>query len=510
MSKGDKSPFLSKIRQNFSGRYTVRAVVAIIVFGMIIAVFVLSDLSGRAGGKGGNLGGGAAATVNGEIISLKQFQDQETRITNYYSQLFGGKIEGDFQRRQILNETMSQLVDNEVAFQATRNEKVYATDSDLRKAILEVPAFKKDGVFQSDLYKAVLSANRLTTGEFENSLRQQISLQKVRSLFESGSQPMQLEKDIEKELKSTQMEVLYAKLDVQTFNNAKIISDADVLSALTKPEFKTKVQDYYTKNKSEFETPEKVKASHILIRANPQDPASMEKAKVKAEGILAQVPKADFGKLAAQHSDDPGSKSKNGDLGFFARGQMVKEFEDVAFNLKKGEVSGLVITQFGYHIIKVTDKSAASTLPEHQAFLDIGRKLLAEEKYTEVAKQLEKALAENNTAQVDSILAQNKLAWVNSGFFDLGAEVVPQVNSAALFKASVGLNAKSPYAKNLVREGDSQYVLKLKETKTVAVAGQDSRQAELLSKQKSFSQYQQWVDFNKRKASIEMNNQLLK
>lgn len=509
MSKGDKSQFLSKIRQNFSGRYTVKALVAVIVFGMIIAVFVLSDLSGRAGGKGSTLGGGAAATVNGEIISLKQFQDQEARISNYYSQLLGGKIEGDFQRRQILNETMSQLVDGEVAYQAARKEKIYATDADLRKAILEVPAFRKDGVFQSDLYKAVLNANRLTTAEFEDSLRQQVSLQKVRGLFESSSQPMQLEKQLENDLKSKKMEVAFLKLDAQTFNSAKLISDADVQASLAKDDFKAKVQDYHTKNKAEFETPEKIKAAHILVRGNPQDAADMEKAKVKADGIFAQTAKVDFGKLAAQNSDDPGSKTKNGDLGYFSRGQMVKEFEDVAFNLKKGEVSAPVKTQFGYHIIKLMDKTPALTAPEAQAFTSIGRKLLAEEKYTAVAKEIEKALADNNTQLVESILAQHKLAWTNSGYFDLGAEVVPQANSSALFKASIDLNAKAPYAKNLVREGDAQYVLKLKDKKTNAIAGQDGRQTELLNKQKSFSQYQQWVDFHKRKASIETNNQLL-
>jgi peptidyl-prolyl cis-trans isomerase C len=117
---------------------------------------------------------------------------------------------------------------------------------------------------------------------------------------------------------------------------------------------------YYDENAKEFQMPEQVQASHILISSRPTEPnADPNKVKVqakqKAEGLLKKIKEgADFATLAKENSDDTGSKVQGGDLGLFPRGPMVKPFEDAAFSLKIGEVSGLVETQFGYHIIKVT------------------------------------------------------------------------------------------------------------------------------------------------------------
>lgn len=507
MSKQDRSLFLAQIKKSFAGSLNARTVVAILVFGMIIAVFVLSDLSGRAGGKGGNLGSGAAATVNGQIISIKQFQDQETRLSNYYAQMFGAQFDKMFQKKQLMSQAMGELVDNAVAEQAAVQESLFATDAEIRAAILEIPAFKKDGIFQSDLYKNLLSANRLTPNEFETSLRQQVSLQKVRSLFDTSYKPLALEKNIETDLKSSQINIQFVKLNFESFNTATAVTDLEINQKLTNTDFKKKVQDYYTKNAAEFETPAQVKASHILIKANADDAVAIEKAKIKAEALLKQLPKADFGKLAAANSDDPGSKAKNGDLGYFSKGRMVPEFEAVAFKLKKGETSGLVKSAFGFHIIKVTDIKSAEKLTETQAFLKIGRKQLAEEKYTTLSKDIESVVAKN-PADVEAILAKNNLKWSESGFYDLATENVPQINSATVFKASLDLSKQNPYSKNLIREGDAQFLIKLKEMKKSAVVV-NNEQVDQQAKQKAFGGYQKWVDSYKKQAKIETNGQLL-
>lgn len=138
-------------------------------------------------------------------------------------------------------------------------------------------------------------------------------------------------------------------------NMDKLVTDADV-------------EKYYNEHKDEFE---EVRASHILISTDAggggdendekdKKPLSKEEARKKAESILERVRKGeDFAKLATENSDDPGSKTKGGDLDFFAKGAMVKPFDDVAFALKPGEVSDIVETEFGYHIIKVAERKAA-------------------------------------------------------------------------------------------------------------------------------------------------------
>jgi peptidyl-prolyl cis-trans isomerase C len=140
----------------------------------------------------------------------------------------------------------------------------------------------------------------------------------------------------------------------------KLIAEHSPVAEVTDDE----VRAYYDDNPGQFQQPEMVKASHILIKTEPNGTEAMKtQAREEAEAILAELNKgADFATLAAERSACPSSQ-KGGDLGFFQRGQMVKPFEDAAFAMSVGEVSGVVETQFGYHIIKVTDRQEARTIP---------------------------------------------------------------------------------------------------------------------------------------------------
>jgi peptidyl-prolyl cis-trans isomerase C len=127
-------------------------------------------------------------------------------------------------------------------------------------------------------------------------------------------------------------------------------------------------KDFYAKNPDKFKQDEQVRASHILVRVQPNaDEKAKAHAKAEIEGVLKQVKAGgDFAKLAQAHSQDS-SAAQGGDLGYFPKGQMVPEFEKVAFSLPVGQVSGIVTTQFGFHIIKVTDKKPPRTVPFEEA-----------------------------------------------------------------------------------------------------------------------------------------------
>lgn len=159
-------------------------------------------------------------------------------------------------------------------------------------------------------------------------------------------------KKIQRQLEIIKNEFL-AKAYVQSEIVAKVkLTDKDV-------------EKYYKEHKQEFEKPETITARHILIAIKP-DAKDSEKqdARKKAEGLLERIKKGeDFAKLASEYSEDPGSKTRGGDLGTFPRKTMVEEFEKAAFALKPGEVSGVVETQFGYHLIKVDEKKTPETPP---------------------------------------------------------------------------------------------------------------------------------------------------
>ena len=133
------------------------------------------------------------------------------------------------------------------------------------------------------------------------------------------------------------------------------------------------VKDYYEKHKAEFVQPEQVRARHILVKVPAKaDEKQWAEAKKKAEMIRAKALKgADFAKLAQEYSDDPGSKGRGGDLGYFQKGRMVPEFEQAAFALKVGQVSQPVKTTFGYHIIKVEGKKPS----KQESFKDVQQKI---------------------------------------------------------------------------------------------------------------------------------------
>ncbi len=140
-----------------------------------------------------------------------------------------------------------------------------------------------------------------------------------------------------------------------------------------------KVKEYYEQNKQYMGTPEQVRASHILVASEKE-----------AEDILKELKQgADFATLAKEKSTDPGSKENGGDLNFFGRGQMVPEFEEAAFALKKGELSGIVKTMHGFHIIKLTDRKEAETPTYEEKKDELKEQLVNNEIYTKSATWLQ-------------------------------------------------------------------------------------------------------------------------
>lgn len=501
MAKIHQPNAIDQLKKGLSDKgITTRSIVAFVIFGMIVLVFVLSDLTGRQSGAADAMG--AAADVNGELISIKDFQDEENRLGQYYSQLFGGQFDSEMQRNMLRGEVMNSLVTKSVASQAAEKEGIYATDAEVRNMIVsELPYFKKDGVFQTDAYKAVLSANRMSPGEFEAKLRKDIKNQRSRQLFEVSMGMTELQKSTERELRSSKLNLQYVGLSAAEYAKNSSVSADDITKAMADTGFAKRVQDFFNSNQARYESKEQVKASHILIKG------SDDAAKAKAEMVLAKTQNEDFGKLAGQYSDDPGSKAKKGELGFFAQGQMVPEFEKAAFEAPVGKIVGPVKSPFGYHIIKVTEKKAAEKASFESAKSDIAKKFIADDKYIAFAKLVEAKLAEGKTDDVEAILKQANMGWKETGYFDIATEAAPGMNSQQAVKAALELGKSQAWSKKLVREGDTQFVVKLKDIKTEVsdLKGQDQS---MLEKQKANSAYMAWVESFKKTAKIQTNTQL--
>jgi peptidyl-prolyl cis-trans isomerase C len=170
------------------------------------------------------------------------------------------------------------------------------------------------------------------------------------------------------------------------------------------------LKSYYDSHKDEFKTQDMVKARHILVRVdNSASDDEKKKAKEKTELYLKKIKDGeDFAKLASDFSDDPGSKAKGGDLGFFPRGRMVKPFDDAAFSLKPGETSGIVETQFGFHIIKVEDRKDSSVESFDVVKERLKQKLSQDRTRKELTDFIDKAMKDSKTEIYPDVLTGEK------------------------------------------------------------------------------------------------------
>jgi peptidyl-prolyl cis-trans isomerase C len=169
------------------------------------------------------------------------------------------------------------------------------------------------------------------------------------------------------------------------------------------------VKKFYDANPEKFKSPEEIKASHILIKLDPNKASDTEKvaAKKKLNTVKDRLAKGeDFGKLAKEVSEGPSNKT-GGDLGYFSRGQMVKPFEEAAFALKKGEVSDIVETQFGYHLIKVFDKKPAKILTFKEVKDRLASQLKQQEAQQKAIAYIEKLKSSAKIEKNDSISQVN-------------------------------------------------------------------------------------------------------
>jgi len=251
------------------------------------------------------------------------------------------------------------------------------------------------------------------------------------------------------------------------------------------------IQRYYNSNIQQYQQPEQIRASHILLKTEGKDEAAVRKT---AEGILAQVKAgADFAELAKKVSEDEGSKAQGGDVNFFSRGRMVPEFEEAAFKMNVGDTSDLVKSQFGFHIIRVTDKKAGATrtLDEvRQQITDTLQQQIADQQITTKAQQL--ATRIKNPGDLAEAAGENGLMVQESGLFQRtdpvpGLGQAPQV-AAEAFQLKDGAvsgplssargvvfitvsNKKDPYVPNLDEVKD-----RVREDTTRAKATELSRQ----------------------------------
>lgn len=343
---------------------------------IIILVFVFWGVGSNQGPGRNN-----AATVNGQAITYRDFQQAYERTTNRYRKQFGGSLPDALMnalnlRQQVIN----QLIERELLLQGAQQMGLRVSDEEIRKTVQTMGSFQDaNGTFDVGRYKEILASSRMTPANFEASIRTDLLTDKVVNALGRFAQVMPEEvqnrftfdyetttlaylaftdKDFTARVKVTDEE-LAAFYDAQKDNyktepqkklSYLFFSKKDGASQPTDAEIKA----YYEQNLDTYNIPEQRHARHILLRTAPEaNDETKSSTRKQLEEILAKARSgADFAELAKKYSED-GSAANGGDLGFFGRGQMVPAFDQAVFALKEGALSDIVETQFGFHIIKV-------------------------------------------------------------------------------------------------------------------------------------------------------------
>jgi peptidyl-prolyl cis-trans isomerase D len=444
------------------------------------------------------------ASVEGRDVTAGQFQRRFQTQMAAYQQAYGGNMNAQLLRQLgIENQILQQMVDEQAALAEAERQGIQVSDEEVAAQIFAIPAFQENGRFVGEQrYEQILRSQRppMTKGDFEDNLRKSMMIDKLRAALTDWMSMSDAELEREFRQRNEKVKLQVVSLTADKFRDKVNVTDADVASYYEshKAEYRIgerrkvkyllvdmeqarnratvtpgEVQSSYNQNLQQYQSPEQVRASHILLKTEGKDEATVRKA---AEDLLAQVKGgADFAQLATKHSEDEGSAKNGGDLDYFGRGRMVPEFEQAAFSMQPGQVSDLVKTQYGFHIIKVVDKKPGSTRTLEEVrpqITDQIRFQKAQQLVSEQARTLDDKI--DDASDLESAAKSVGVAVQESGFFTRDEPIPglggsPQVAAQAFLlkdnEVSGALNSPRGPVFITVTGKQDPYVPKLEEVK---------------------------------------------
>lgn len=351
-------------------------VVVQVILGLLIVPFAIWGLESYQFGGGA----GSVASVNGLEISQQEFDAEVRNQQDQLRRMLGRNYDPEMldtpeSRAALLDSLVSRRLIESAALEA----KLTVPDEQLVELIRSVPAFQVDGQFSREQYERVLRTQNppMSPAQFEARVRLDLALQQLgRAVGDAAIVPRTVAERLTA-LQTEQREVSEAKIAAAQFRDQVKIDEA-------------RIKAYYEANPAEFRRPERVRAEYVLlstealareVEVKPEEVkahwesqygakfAERQAARKKIGAILAEVRKdpGRFAEVAKARSDDKPSAEQGGDLGFQARGAFVKPFEDALYRLKPGQVSGVVETEFGFHVIKLLETRKVDGREERRA-----------------------------------------------------------------------------------------------------------------------------------------------
>ncbi len=365
---------------------------------MIVAVFILWGGYSIKENRASRL-----ARVDDYYITTNEYNKTYNAMLENYRTRFGKSFSEELLKQLGLKEqALDSIINRYLIMRAAGKMGLSATSEDIRRMIIAYPVFLRDGKFDQGVYKSLLQQRRLTPQEFENDIAETLTIQNVQDFVKRRAAVTDRELQTYVEFNNSLVQVAYAEFDPKAYENRVSVDDNGVQAyyqahqdkyrepekrqfamVVFSPESyvgegakisEEEITAYYDDHKKQFHREAEVRARHILFKVAEDAPENeAEEVRGRAEKVLKEAKKqgADFAALATKYSQDASGTSKGGDLGYFTHDKMVAPFANAAFSLKPGEISDLVRSRFGFHIIKVEDARPEKTVSLDDARVQI-------------------------------------------------------------------------------------------------------------------------------------------
>lgn len=507
---------LNLIRQH-ADSWLVKTILWLIIFAFLGTIFYSWGMGGAPGSRGG-----VVATVEGIDIPYSEYDKTFNNLINFYRDQFKSQFSEDLiQRLDLKSQALDALIHRKLLLLESDNLNIRVSDEELVAHIQSFPAFQKDNKFNQTYYDNYIQFNRLTHQDFEEGQREALRIEKLEKMITGNTlvsktevlDAFKTEKEsvkfdyiafsedhfestqpvTETEIKSyydknkvqfevpDQIKVDYVKVSPKDFEEAIIPNDEDI-------------QEYYDSKIATFRVEKKYKASHILFQLEPtkmdenasdeeKQKATEEAAKKEAEEALKKIREgADFAKLAEELSDDPSSGDKGGSLGEFPKGTMVPEFEAALEKLKPGELSEPVKSPFGYHIIRLDQKTDERIKPLAEvkdAVIQSIKETKARQKARRIVKRIYSSTQKGSSFSQAAV--DQNVPVTTSDLISRQKHILPDVGQAPEF-FNAAFTLADEQVSDPINTFEASFILKVKERKPAFIPELDSVREEVREK----------------------------
>jgi len=437
-----------------------------VIFTAIILSFIFFYGYGNKGGPEEKV----LATVGTQKITTEDYRAAYANMIQMYQQMYKNQITEDMASMLGLRQNLlDQMVEQALLLQEAERRKLLVSKEEIKSAVMQQPYMQENGVFSERRYAAVINQMKMTAAQYEQQVAQEIMLKALQAMIVQAVNVSEQELVEVYRLRGEKLTIDYLEFFQSDITEDSPVSEEELLAYYEKNSEKYRVnemaraqyivfdpeklvgrmsvdadeiQDLYNVDLARFVEPEQIRARHILLKTDKgAEPEKTQAVQVQAKQLQEKIKNGvEFSALAKKYSQDEATAGTGGDLGFFNRGTMVGPFEEAAFALQPGEVSEVVETPFGYHIIKLEEKKPRRVRPLEDVREEIVRDVqqnLAEREVRMAARRAFNRLF--SSRDLEGYAQENGLELQQTEFFFFGAGPEDTKGESAFSKQAFAL-----------------------------------------------------------------------